>query len=95
MFVETITAPRAEWERWTDRLRIFADPPPALVSSVAWASGPDTVTNVNVWDTPAAIADFYVERVEAVIESDGAPSHKPARHGEPLAVYMRPSTDRP
>ena len=89
MFVETITAPRAEWQHWTDRLRLFSDPPAALVGSIAWASDADTVTSVNVWDTPEAVADFYVQRVEAVVESDGAPSHKPVRHGAPLAVYMR------
>jgi hypothetical protein len=89
MFVETITAPRAEWQRWTERLRLFIDPPPTLVTSIAWLSDADIVTNVNVWDTPAAVADFYVQRVEAAIETEGPPPHKPARHGEPLAVYIR------
>ena len=89
MFVETITVPRAEWLRWSERLRLFTDPPPTLVSSVAWASGPDSVTNVNVWDTPAAVADFYVEWVEAVIKADGPPSQKPVRRGAPVAVYIR------
>jgi virginiamycin B lyase len=27
MFVETVTAPRDEWERWSGRLRIASDPP--------------------------------------------------------------------
>ena len=44
MFVETITAPRAEWEQFTERLRILADPPEALVASVAWDAGDGTVT---------------------------------------------------
>ena len=92
MFVETVTAPRAEWQRWTERLRLFTDPPPTLVSSVAWASDPDTVTNVNVWDTPSAVADFYLERVEAVVEAEGPPPHKPVRHGSPVAVYLRAGT---
>jgi hypothetical protein len=92
MFVETITAPRAEWQRWTERLRLFTDPPPALISSVAWASDGDTVTNVNVWDTPAAVAEFYVQRVEAAIQVEGPPAHKPVRHGAPVAVYIRQGT---
>jgi len=43
----------------------------------------------NVWDTPSAVADFFVERVEAVIEAEGPPPHKPVRHGSPVAVYIR------
>jgi len=89
MFVETITAPYDEWQRWTERLRLFTDPPAALVSSVAWPSDPETITNVNVWDTASAVADFYVERVQAVIDADGPPAHKPVRHGSPVAVYVR------
>ena len=92
MFVETITAPRAEWQRWTERLRLLTDPPSTLVSSVAWAGDADTVTSVNVWDTPSAVADFYLERVEAVIEVEGPPPHKPVRHGAPVAVYIRQAT---
>jgi hypothetical protein len=42
-------------------------------------------------DTPAAVADFYVERVEAVVDAEGPPPHKPVRHGSPVAVYVRPS----
>lgn len=89
MFIETITAPRGEWQQWTERLRLFTDPPAALVSSIAWVSDADTVTNVNVWETPSAVADFYVERVEAAIEAMGAPSHKPIRRGPPVAIYIR------
>jgi len=32
MFVETITAPGEVWRHWTDRLRLFAEPPDALSS---------------------------------------------------------------
>ncbi len=39
MFVETVTAPSEVWQHWTDRLRIFADPPAALFASVAWECG--------------------------------------------------------
>jgi len=91
MFVETVTAPRQEWQRWTERLRLFIDPPPALVSSVAWASDADTITNVNLWETPGAVADFYQERVEAVVAVEGPPTHKPVRRGSPVAVYIRPT----
>jgi hypothetical protein len=89
MFVETITVPRAEWQRWTERLRLFADPPHALVCSVAWNSDTENVTNINVWETPSAVADFYEERVAAVIAAEGSAPHKPVRHGAPVAIYIR------
>jgi hypothetical protein len=89
MFVETITAPRDEWEHFTERLRVVSDPPPALVASVAWLGPDGLVTALNVWDTPEAVADFYVERVGAIVQAEGEPANKPQRHGEPLAVYIR------
>jgi hypothetical protein len=48
------------------------------------------VTGVNLWDTSEAIADFYLERVRPIVASEGEPTNKPQRHGEPLAVYLRP-----
>jgi hypothetical protein len=90
MFVETITAPRHEWERWHERLRYTTDPPQALIASIVWDAGDGQVTAVNVWDTPAAIADFYMERVRPIVEAEGEPTNKPQRHGEPLAFYVRP-----
>ena len=36
MFVETITAPREEWQDWADRVRLFSEPPEALVATVVW-----------------------------------------------------------
>lgn len=89
MFVETITSPRKEWERWTELLRVHSDPPPALIASIAWTSGDDEVTEVHLWESPDAISDLYVERVLPVIQAEGEPEHKPERHGEPLAVYVR------
>jgi hypothetical protein len=89
VFVETITAPRDEWERWTERLRVVSDPPPALVASVAWLGADGLVTALNVWDSPDAVAAFYVERVGAIVQSEGEPPNKPQRHGTPLAVYVR------
>ena len=85
MFVETITQPAAEWRYWTGQLPLLDDPPAALVASIAWEPGDGTITNVNVWDSPAAVGDFHLERVEA----DGEPEHKPIRHGEPVHVYVR------
>ena len=29
MFVETVTAPREVWEHWTERLRLYSEPPSA------------------------------------------------------------------
>jgi hypothetical protein len=89
VFVETITAPRDEWERWTERLRVVSDPPAALVASVAWVGADGLVTALNVWDSPDAVADFYVERVGAIVQAEGEPPNKPQRHGTPLAVYFR------
>jgi hypothetical protein len=89
MFVETIALPRPEWERWHERLRYSTDPPPALIATIAWDSGDGQVTGVNVWDTPDAIADFYMERVGPIVEVEGEPTSKPRRHGAPLAFYFR------
>jgi hypothetical protein len=89
MFVETVTAPRAEWVHWHERLRLTADPPDALVASIAWDSGEGQVTAVNVWETPGAIADFFMERVRPIVEAEGEPADKPQRRGEPLAFYVR------
>src|SRR5262249_61064620 len=55
MFVETVVAPRPEWEHWYELTGISADPPEALIASIAWDSGDGQVTVVNVWETPGAI----------------------------------------
>jgi hypothetical protein len=89
MFVETITAPREEWESWTERLRVHSEPPDALVASIAWSAEEGMVTSVNVWDTPEAVADFYIERVGPIAQAEGEPANKPKRHGKPIAVYIR------
>ena len=89
MFVETIALPRTEWERWHERLGYSTDPPEALIAMIAWDSGDGHVTGVNIWETPRAIADFYLERVGPIVEVEGEPSNKPQRHGEPLAFYLR------
>ena len=89
MFVETVTSSRELWETFTQGTRLTSDPPAALVASVAWDAGEGRVTVLNVWDSPDAIADFYVERTRAVIEKVGEPAEKPKRHGEPLEVYIR------
>jgi hypothetical protein len=89
MFVETIALPREEWERWHERLRYATDPPEALVATIVWDSGEGQVKGVNLWETPKAIADFYLERVRPIVEAEGETTSKPKRHGEPLAVYLR------
>lgn len=91
VFVETLTAPRDEWERWKERVRMLADPPEALVASIAWDAGDGKVSSVNVWDSPAAVGEFFVTRVHPVLQELGEPSAKPTRHGVPLAVYIRPT----
>jgi hypothetical protein len=89
VFVETIDLPRQEWERWHERLRYSSDPPDALIATIVWDSGDGHVKGVNVWDTPEAIADFYMERVGPIVAVEGEPTNKPQRHGEPLAFYLR------
>jgi hypothetical protein len=89
MFVETITAPAEVWRHWTDRLRLFTDPPDALFGSIAWDNGNGTISAVNIWDNPSVVADFFLERVEPVIAAEGKPDYKPVRHGEPVASYFR------
>jgi hypothetical protein len=90
MFVETIVLPGREWERWNERLRLLDDPPEALIASIAWDSGDGEVTGVSVWETPGAIADFFMERVGPFVGAEGEPPNKPQRHGEPLVFYLRP-----
>jgi hypothetical protein len=89
MFVETVTAPREIWQHWTNSLRLFSEPPPALVTAIAWETGDGMITSVNLWDNPSAVADFFAERVQAVIEAEGRPDYKPVRHGEAVAAYLR------
>ena len=89
MFVETVTASRNEWEKWNERLRMTSEPPPSLVAAVAWLDTDGQVKAVNVWDSPDAVADFYMERVGAFVQTEGEPPNAPQRHGPPLAAYFR------
>ena len=89
MFVETITQPAAEWRHWDQQLGLTRNPPPALVASIAWAGDGDTITAVNVWDTPEAVAEFYLTRVRPIVEAQGEPTDKPVRHGAPIHVFTR------
>src|SRR5262249_52918656 len=89
MFVETVTAPRELWEQWSTRLRLYSEPPSALVAAVAWEAGSGMITSLNVWDDPSAIADFFVDRIQPVIEAEGPPDYKPVRHGIAVPTYFR------
>ena len=89
MFVESVTAPREIWQLWSNRLRLFSEPPSALVATIAWDTGDGSITNLNVWDDASAIGDFYLERVQAVVQAEGQPDYKPVRHGDPVAAYFR------
>ena len=91
VFIERLTAPRAEFDQWVERLRLVSDPPSALVASFAWEMNGE-VTAINVWDSPDAIADFFVERVHASIEQYGPPANKPQRLGPPVHAYVRPTS---
>jgi hypothetical protein len=89
VFVERVTLPRAEWEEWTGRLRLLTDPPAALAACVAWRSEDDTVTSINVWDSASDVADFFLERAQPIVETDGPPSRKPERLGQAVSAYLR------
>lgn len=93
MFVETITTSRDEWDRWNERLRMLAEPPTALIASIAWLTGNGDVTSVNLWDSPEAVAEFFFDRVQPLVQAEGEPTIRPERHGEPLAVYLRGSAE--
>lgn len=68
---------------------LFTDPPVALFTSIAWDNGDGTISAVNVWDNPSAVADFFLGRVEPVIAAEGKPEYIPVRHGEPVASHFR------
>ena len=89
MFVETITAPREEWEQWNKRLNLLSDPPDALIASIAWDAGDGKVMALNLWDSAEAVGDFFVARVHPTLQELGEPATKPDRHGSPVAVYLR------
>jgi hypothetical protein len=93
MFVETVTAPREVWHYWTDRLRLFSDPPDALLASIAWDAGDGNISAVNVWDSPSAVADFFLERVQSVVAAEGKPDYVPVRRGTPVASYFRQAVE--
>ena len=42
---------------------------PALVASIAWLGKDGDVTSVNVWDSPQAVGDFYMERVGPIVQA--------------------------
>ena len=89
VFIERVTAPRDEFELRDARLRMVTEPPPALVASFAWESGGE-VTCINVWDSPQAIADFFLERVQPFVDAEGPPANKPQRLGPAIRAYVRP-----
>ena len=88
MFIERVIAPREEFDLWDERLRMVDEPPAALIASIAWESEGE-VTCVNVWDSPDAIADFFLERVQPFVEAEGPPAHKPERLGHAVRAYVR------
>jgi hypothetical protein len=59
------------------------DPPQTLALSVAWEEDGE-VTCINVWDSPEAIADFFIERVRPFVENEGPPANKPQRLGHAI-----------
>jgi len=89
VFLERVTLPADEWEAWTGQLRLYTEPPAALVASFAWRSEDDTITSINVWDSPSDVADFFIQRAQPVVEAEGPPSRKPERLGEAVSAYIR------
>jgi hypothetical protein len=67
------------------------DPPPALVASFACRSIDGNIASMNVWDSASDIADFFVDRVHAIVEAHGPPEQEPVRLGEAVHAYIRPT----
>jgi len=88
MFVHTITGTRAEFESSHQLLGIAEDPPDALLASIAFASGDDEVTIVNVWETPGDLAQFFVDRIAPRTGGAGLNGDNTPR-GEPLFFWTR------
>jgi hypothetical protein len=88
MFVQTITTSRAEFEASRRLLDIEADPPEALLAAVAFASGDDEVTVVNVWESPGDMAQFFVDRIGPKTGGAGLTGDSRPR-GEPLFFWTR------
>ena len=82
--------PACEWEEWIGRLQLLTEPPAALVAFFAWPSEDDTITSINVWDSASDIADFFVDRAQPIVETEGPPSGKPERLGDAISAYIRP-----
>jgi hypothetical protein len=91
VFIERLSAPRGDFELWDTRLRLVTDPPPTLAVSVAWETDGEA-TCINVWDSPEAIADFFFDRVQPLIEAVGPPVNKPQRLGHAVRAYVRPDS---
>lgn len=89
MFIETLVSPRVEWEEWSRDLRVLSDPPKGLLSLTVWESGEQEITACFLWEQPSDVADFFIERIEPLLETKGEPKHKPLRR-EPVAAYVRP-----
>ena len=47
------------------------------------------ITSLNVWDNPSAVVDFFVDRVQPVVEAEGPADYKPVRRGNAVATYFR------
>jgi hypothetical protein len=43
-----------------------------------------------VWDSASDIADFFVDRAQPIVETEGPPSGKPERLGDAISAYIRP-----
>ena len=88
MFVQTVISSRAEFDEAHRLLDIAADPPDTLLAAIAFSSGEDEVTLVNVWESPAAVAEFFVERIHSRTEGKGLSGQNIPR-GEPVFFWTR------
>ncbi len=86
MFLETITVPADAYAVFVSRVRLFTDPPAGLLSAVSYEEGPDGVTMVMLWGTPAARGDFAAERVMSSF-ADGELPGDPDRR-TPVDVHV-------
>lgn len=87
MFTETITIPAPEFEQFEQRVELFADPPPGLLSAICYEDGPDDVSLVMLWETASARGDFAADRVMTRTQ-DLHLTRQPERR-TPVHTYVR------
>lgn len=90
MFIETVTAPREEHDEVLRASRLLDEPPPGLAASVSWEAADGMVTQLMVWDSPAARGEF-AEKVMMPLFASGQLANVTSdpTHHKPVRVWIR------